>query len=566
MCDFVVTVSRAFRAASLAALFVLAAPFILGAGPTHAASLAFDGNWSPLDSTLAAPDARREFAAIYDVQRDRYLIFGGWSSSGPSPDGLYSEIWTLSLAPTPMWSQLIPAAPGPGERHSPQWGYDPARQRLLVFGGYGHHYPGGANEYLNDVWELSLDGTPTWTELNPSGTPPAGRLAGAAVYDPLRQRFVGFGGTRGLPTDTWELDLSGDPAWSTVDTDSSGPPGSYWMTVVYDPVRDAMLTFGGSTSDDYYGVHNDVWELSLQGVPTWRHLAPAGTPPAARRSGTAIYDPVRDRMVIYGGWDGQSNDVSSFLGDTWAMSLSPDITWTQLAPAGPTPAGRDVMQAVYDPIGDRMVVYGGWSGVALLHDTEFLNWGVATAAPSMAASVQADSALAVVSWQLQHVTGTHAAVYRRQAGTEWSSLATVQSDGSGKVSYQDHAVTAGDRYGYLVAIASQRGVVIGGETWVTVPTASVKPGVPAALSLGPITPNPMIGPFRITFALPSSAPARIDLVDLAGRRVLSREVGALGPGDHQLEIGDASALRPGMYFLRLAQGNRSQVARVVIRH
>jgi hypothetical protein len=75
----------------------------------------------------------------------------------------------------------------------------------------------------------------------------------------------------------------------------------------------------------------------------------------------------------------------------------------------------------------------------------------------------------------------------------------------------------------------------------------------------------MIGRFRVSFTLPSSAPARVELVDLAGRRLLSREVGGLGSGAHQLEIGDANAFRPGMYFLRLTQGDRSLVARVVIR-
>jgi len=84
--------------------------------------------------------------------------------------------------------------------------------------------PRGAYEYLNDIWQLSLDGTPAWTELTPTGTPPTGRLAGVAAYDVYRQRFVGFGGTLNVPVDTWQLDLSGDtPAWSTVETDSTSP-------------------------------------------------------------------------------------------------------------------------------------------------------------------------------------------------------------------------------------------------------------------------------------------------------------------------------------------------------
>ena len=85
---------------------------------------------------------------------------------------------------------------------------------MLIFGGYGRHYPNSSfYEYLNDVWELSLNGTPHWTELFPSGQTPSGRLAGAAVYDPMRQRFVGFGGTINAPVDTWVLNLRGQANW-----------------------------------------------------------------------------------------------------------------------------------------------------------------------------------------------------------------------------------------------------------------------------------------------------------------------------------------------------------------
>jgi hypothetical protein len=51
-------------------------------------------------------------------------------------------------------------------------------------------------------------------------------------------------------------------------------------------------------------------------------------------------------------------------------------------------------------------------------------------------------------------------------------------------------------------------------------------------------------------------------VDLAGRRVFSREVGAMGPGTHSLSLGGRMA--PGVYWLRLTQGERSVKARGVI--
>lgn len=552
---------------ALAALIPLPALILASFIPSGAATgsvRTVDGAWSSLDSTAAAPSARREYAAIYDFHRQRYLVFGGFGFGAPNPGGLFLEVWALTLSPDPTWTRLEIAGPSPGERHSPQWGYDPARQRLIIFGGYGHHYPGGENEYLNDVWELSLDGVPAWNELHPTGPPPEGRLAGASVYDPLRQRFVGFGGTRGLPVDTWALDLSGEPAWSqmTVDSTTSGdPPGSYGMTCIYDVIRDRMVTFGGSTSDDYFGVHNDVWELSLSDPLTWTQLAPSGQKPAARRTLTSVHDLLRDRMVIYGGWDSASNETSSFLGDAWALSLGSELHWTELDPVGPLPTGRDAMAAVYDPFGDRMVVFGGWSGNQMLGDTWFLDWGLSASDPTMTATAHAEPELAQISWGVQNVTGERAAVYRREAGTEWSSIATVENPGSGTLAYQDHAVTPGGRYGYLLAVPSLRGAVVGGEIWVDVPNSASVPPNPLTFALSPVRPHPVVDRLLVSFTLVGEAPARLDLLDVSGRRVLS--LGAAGPGPHQLDLGRARDFPAGVYFLRLTQAGRS-IARPVV--
>ena len=551
------------HALSLRLLFTAALlPVTLHGAPARASD---DGTWSSLDPGASAPHARREYAAIYDIQRNRYVIFGGFWWDSDYANGLLNEVWTLTLDPTPTWTHVAIAGASPGERHSPQWGYDPAQQRLLIFGGYGHHYPGGVNEYLNDVWQLSLDGAPTWTELFPSGTPPGGRLAGAAVYDPFRQRFVGFGGTRGLPVDTWALDLSGPPAWVTLFPDSTGPPGSYGMTSIYDLKRDRMLTFGGSTSDAYFGVKNDVWELTLAGEATWNQLAPLNTPPSARRSGTSIWDPVRDRMVIFAGWD-SGPDETAFLGDVWALSLFPELAWTQLAPAGTAPHGRDAMAAVYDPVFDRLVVFGGWGGLAMLGDTQFLTWGLPTLAPTMTPTAQAQPTAAQLQWGVQHVTGVTAGVYRAQAGTPWRSIGTVPS-GASTVNFQDNSVAPGGRYGYKLAVASEQGVTVGGEVWVDVPTSTT--GVPGGSSglvfaLEPMRPNPIAERFVVSFSLPSADHARLDVLDLSGRAVLSREVGALGPGAHQLDLGRARDFGPGMYFVRLAQAGRTRVTRAVV--
>src|SRR5256885_13182809 len=63
----------------------------------------------------------------------------------------------------------------------------------------------------------SLAGAPAWTRLDVAGVPPPSRLGHGAIYDPIHDAMIVFGGGRGAAgplNDTWSLSLSGTPAWS----------------------------------------------------------------------------------------------------------------------------------------------------------------------------------------------------------------------------------------------------------------------------------------------------------------------------------------------------------------
>jgi len=80
-----------------------------------------------------------------------------------------------------------------------------------------------------------------------------------------------------------------------------------------------------------------------------------------------------------------------------------------------------------------------------------------------------------------------------------------------------------------------------------------------------VWPNPGRGDRAIvSFALASAEPATLELVDVAGRRVLERAVGTLGPGGHQLDLAGGRRLPAGVYMVRLTQGPRSWTTRVAI--
>jgi hypothetical protein len=85
------------------------------------------------------------------------------------------------------------------------------------------------------------------------------------------------------------------------------------------------------------------------------------------------------------------------------------------------------------------------------------------------------------------------------------------------------------------------------------------------LQLSGARPNPAVAPLVVAFALAGSEPARLDLRDIAGRGVLTREVGSLGAGAHVVNLAESRALpAPGLYFLRLSQGADVRTARVVV--
>ena len=82
---------------------------------------------------------------------------------------------------------------------------------------------------------------------------------------------------------------------------------------VYDPLRDRMLVSGGQHNS------SNIWSLSLAGSPAWSTLAPLGPGPAGRGQSAAAYDPGLDQLIQFGGFRENSLGEPYVLGDTWAL-------------------------------------------------------------------------------------------------------------------------------------------------------------------------------------------------------------------------------------------------------
>ena len=139
---------------------------------------------------------------------------------------------------------------------------------------------------------------------------------------------------------------------------------------------------------------------------------------------------------------------------------------------------------------------------------------------------------------------------------EWQDLGTITADGTGRLCYEDRAVTAGTRYAYRLAYPDGGAVAYTPVTWVTVPALR--------FALRGLTPNPSAGDPVVAFTLTSGEPAALELFDVHGRLVLSREAGALGAGTHSLRLDSRGRLAAGVYTVRLRQGAQVASTRAVV--
>jgi hypothetical protein len=88
--------------------------------------------------------------------------------------------------------------------------------------------------------------------------------------------------------------------------------------------------------------------------------------------------------------------------------------------------------------------------------------------------------------------------------------------------------------------------------------------LPASLALRGVWPNPARGAVHVWLTLASNEPARLELFDLAGRRVRTVELGGRGAGLHRVDLVETRSLRPGLYLIHLSQAGRRATGKLIV--
>ncbi len=332
--------------------------------------------WVNLIPSGGPPAARFLSSAVYDPISDDMTIFAGCGNGFCT-----SDVWVLSNADghsPASWIQLNPAGGPPSARGAPTTVFDPGTNSMVMFGGDLNE--GNCFSDANDVWLLTGAngfGTPAWTQLSPNGMPPSPRDGHSAVYDVTTNRMIIFGGDNGCApffNDVWVLSnangLGGTPAWTQLAVTGTPPSPRKAQSAVYDPNTNRMIIFGGGDLSGFFG---DVWVLTdanglaVGGSPHWLQLSPTGGP-GLRQAQSAVYDAETNRMYIFAG-DGTSGPTN----DVWVLSHANGLggvpAWHQLMPAGGPPSVRYLPTAVfYNPARHRMTIFSGTDGVTYYND------------------------------------------------------------------------------------------------------------------------------------------------------------------------------------------------------
>jgi len=356
--------------------------------------------WSQIQPIGVPPAARKDAAAIFDPLGDRMVLWGGNTNPNYDDNVSFSDTWSLELAGGPTWRKVVtPRAPGVyTEAYA---AYDPWNRRMLLHAGRSVPTWYHGQEFKEDVWALALSEPMSWDSL-PAAPGLRGYFSHAALVDPIHRELITGCGLITSPVELWALSLQGPPTWRPYSI-GGGAPNSLSAHAMVSPERGSVIQFDpyapyeldlataawtrfsvpapsvfpSRRGNAYLFVDpagrdlfafgdqfclGDLYRFGLESSSGWENLPIGGSGPANCGSrhgewlrGVPVFDPIRHRILEVFGTD----LIGRALDQVWALPLDPPRTWTRLDVTGPMPAGRFDYSLTYDPVRDRVLLFGG---------------------------------------------------------------------------------------------------------------------------------------------------------------------------------------------------------------
>jgi len=160
-------------------------------------------------------------------------------------------------------------------------------------------------------------------------------------------------------------------------------------------------------------------------------------------------------------------------------------------------------------------------------------------------SATTEPGIARLIWSITSSTlGGPLTLQRHTESGQFAAVATLNPDGTGHLSYEDHLDDPG-RYTYRLVYSDDGAVRTAPDVVVDVPSAYV-------LALAGFTPNPASGSnLRVAFTLPKQAPGSLAIYDVMGRELAREDLSNEGAGPHNLRFGSTHHVPAGIYWIQL---------------
>ena len=296
-------------------------------------------------ATKAKPGNRVYHCMVYDDQLRQCILLDGYHQDD-TPE--FGEVWAWNGN---SWS-ILPGK-GPLVRGAGSAAFDGRRGEIILFGGL--HYRGSEEgKLLGDTWKWNGK---EWKQITAPG--PQARAWHCMAYDSHRDRVVLFGGSEGFGktafADTWESDGS---KWTKLNVHGPEPRSDFAM--VYDSIHRKIVLFGGQQVKSDDAGRKDFGDTWTWDGTAWQKVDTQG--PSARIQHHMVFDNVSGRVILYGG----NNAENGILGDMWAWN---GTKWTEIKMTGETPGKRFLHAMTFDAKRNRVILYGGGNGQIIFGDT-----------------------------------------------------------------------------------------------------------------------------------------------------------------------------------------------------
>jgi hypothetical protein len=296
----------------------------------RAATYRFSSNrWSGAGSLLY-PGPRSLMVFLPDPTKNSLLVYGGIAPGGIA----FNDIWRFENG---QWS-TVQTTGGPAACGYPAGVLDTDRKKLVIVCSGSETF-----EYANETWTLMTG------DLKDR---PPGRQFSSMAYDPIAKKtflFGGFDGTNYLR----DMYSWNGTVWAKASRKNPWPTTRMLSAMFYDPITHKTMVYGGIgrvDKDSRIVRYGDMW--SFDGT-SFTELKPATLPPARYGAQTA-WDPVREKIVMFGGKD--ENEV--YLNEFWEWD---GTTWTKVNTTS-TPDARMNGGLTWDAANQRLVYFGGYGG------------------------------------------------------------------------------------------------------------------------------------------------------------------------------------------------------------